>query len=55
LEIGFLDGVQQPQIFLANLPTQGTQFTNDQLQYKVKFVFGGAIVDFRPVAKNVVP
>ena len=55
LEIGFLDGVQTPQIFLANLATQGTQFTNDQLQYKVKFVFGGKPIDFRPVFKNVVP
>jgi hypothetical protein len=54
LEIGFLDGIQQPQIFLANQPTIGTQFTNDELQYKVKFVFGGAIIDYRGVGKNVV-
>jgi hypothetical protein len=55
LEIGFLDGYETPQIFLANLPTQGTQFTNDQLQYKVKFVFGGKPIDFRSVFKEVVP
>jgi hypothetical protein len=54
LEIGFLDGYDTPQIFLANLPTQGTQFTNDQLQYKVKFVFGGKPIDFRGVGKEVV-
>lgn len=54
LEIGFLDGYQTPQIFIANLPTQGTQFTNDQLQYKVKFVFGGKPIDFRGVFKEVV-
>jgi hypothetical protein len=54
LEIGFLDGIEQPQIFLANNPTIGTQFTNDQLQYKVKHVFGGAIIDFRGVGKAVV-
>jgi hypothetical protein len=54
LEIGFLDGYQTPQIFIANLPTQGTQFTNDQLQYKVKFVFGGDIIDFRGAFKEVV-
>lgn len=54
LEIGFLDGVETPQIFLANQPQQGTQFTNDQLQYKAKFVFGGDILDYRPVGKNVV-
>ncbi len=52
LEIGFLDGYETPQIFLANLPTQGTQFTNDQLQYKVKWVFGGKPIDFRGVFKD---
>jgi hypothetical protein len=54
LEIGFLDGYQTPQIMIANLPTQGTSFTNDQLQYKVKFVFGGKPIDFRGVFKEVV-
>lgn len=54
LEIGFLDGIEQPQIFLANQPTIGTQFTADELQYKVKMVFNGAIIDFRGVGKNVV-
>jgi hypothetical protein len=53
LEIGFLDGIEQPQIFLANQPTIGTQFTADELQYKVKFVFGGAIIDYRGIGKNV--
>jgi hypothetical protein len=54
LEIGFLDGIEEPQIFLANQPTVGTQFTADQLQYKVKMVFNGAIVDFRGAGKHVV-
>jgi hypothetical protein len=54
LEIGFLDGIEEPQIFLANQPTVGTQFTADQLQYKVKFPFGGVVTDFRGVGKNVV-
>jgi hypothetical protein len=54
LEIGFLDGYQTPQLFIANLPTQGTQFTNDQLQYKAKFVFGGKPIDYRGVFKEVV-
>lgn len=53
LEIGFLDGIENPQIFLANQPTIGTQFTMDELQYKVKMVFAGAIIDFRGVGANV--
>ena len=54
LELGFLDGIENPQIFLANQPTIGTQFTMDELQYKVKMVFAGAIIDYRGVGKNVV-
>lgn len=55
LEIAYLDGIANPQILLANMATQGTQFTNDQVQYKVKFAFGGAILDFRGAGKAVVP
>lgn len=54
LEMGFLDGIENPQIFLANQPTVGTQFTADELQYKVKMVFAGAIIDWRGVGKHVV-
>jgi len=53
LEIAYIDGISTPQIFIADLSTQGTQFTNDQIQYKAKFSFGGAILDFRGVGKNV--
>jgi hypothetical protein len=55
LEVAYIDGVSTPQIFLADLATQGTQFTNDQIQYKAKFPFGGAILDFRGAGKSVVP
>jgi hypothetical protein len=54
LEVGFLDGYDTPQLYLANLPTQGTSFTNDELQYKVKYVFGIKPIDFRGVGKEVV-
>lgn len=55
LEIGFLDGYQTPQLFIANDPRFGTQFSNDQLQIKAKFVFGGKPIDYRGVFKEVVP
>jgi hypothetical protein len=54
LEIGFLDGYQTPQFFIASSQTYGAQFTNDQLQYKVKWPFGGKPIDFRGVFKEVV-
>jgi hypothetical protein len=53
LEVAYIDGISTPQIFMADLQTQGTQFTNDQIQYKAKFPFGGGILDFRGVGKSV--
>jgi len=54
LEIGFLDGYQTPQLLIAKDPRFGAQFTNDQLQIKAKYVFGGKPIDFRGVFKEVV-
>lgn len=55
LEIAYLDGISTPQIFLADLQNVGTMFTNDQIQYKAKFAFGGTILDFRGAGKSAVP
>lgn len=54
VEIGFLDNVQTPQIYLANQPTVGLMLSNDQIVYKVKMVFGGDIIDYRGAYKAVV-
>jgi hypothetical protein len=53
--VGFVQGQREPQIFIQNDPTQGAVFTNDRITYKVRHEYGGDIVDFRPVGKNVVP
>lgn len=52
IEIGYLDGIQEPQLIIANDPTVGLRLTNDQIVYKSKFVFGGKPVDFRPYVQN---
>jgi hypothetical protein len=54
LEVGFLDGSPEPQIVVANDPRIGKMFSTDQIQFKVKWAFGGVITDFRGVGKNVV-
>jgi hypothetical protein len=54
IEIGFLDGIDTPRMTFADQQQSATEWSNDQIQYKVAFVFGGDIVDFRPVGKNVV-
>jgi hypothetical protein len=47
LNIGFLDGKQNPEIFLQDQPTVATVFTNDQIKYKVRHVYSGVQTDFR--------
>lgn len=54
LEIGFLDGKETPEIFVSDLPNTGSWFTNDVLTYKLRFVFGGGLLDFRAYDGSIV-
>jgi len=54
IEIGFLDGKQDPEI-LQEVANSGSDFTNDQIRYKVRHIYGGAVTDFRPFTGAVVP
>jgi len=47
LNIGFLDGKQEPELFLQDQPTVATVFTNDQIKYKVRHVYSGVQTDYR--------
>lgn len=55
IEIGFLDGKQEPELFVQDMPNVGSMFSNDQLTYKIRHIYGGAVVDFRGSQGNVVP
>ncbi len=48
LEIGFVQGVDSPQLFVQDDPRAGSVFTHDQISYKVRFEFGAGIVNWRP-------
>ena len=47
IEIGFLDGQQEPEIFLQDQPTVGEVFTNDKITFKVRHEYNGAIENHR--------
>lgn len=47
IEVGFLDGREEPELFVADIPTGGSLFTADKIDYKLRHVYGGAVVDFR--------
>lgn len=41
IEIGFLDGQQEPTLLVQDAPTQGQVFTNDLISYKLRHTYGG--------------
>jgi hypothetical protein len=50
IEVGFLGGFETPQMYINNNPSNGSvPFSKDEIQYKVKHVYGYANIDFRGV------
>lgn len=47
IEIGFVEGQEEPAIFLQDGPTLGNVFTADRITFKARHEYGGAVVDFR--------
>jgi hypothetical protein len=54
LEVGFLDGKEDPELFVQDNPTVGSLFTNDKVTYKIRHIYGGNVTDFRGATKAVV-
>lgn len=54
VEVGFLDGREEPELFVQDNPTVGSLFTNDTITYKIRHVYGGAVTDYRGAYKAVV-
>ena len=44
LEIGFLDGREEPELFVQDMPNVGSMFSNDKLTYKIRHIYGGAVL-----------
>jgi hypothetical protein len=54
IEIGFLGGREEPELYVQDTPNQGSLFSNDQITYKIKHTYGGAVLDFRGFAGGIV-
>ncbi len=54
IELGFMDGQDEPEIFVQDSPSVGSMFTNDETTYKIRHIYGGAATDYRGVYKAVV-
>lgn len=54
VEVGFMDGNEEPELFVQDNPSVGSLFANDTITYKIRHVYGGAVMDFRGLYKAVV-
>ncbi|ATE60162.1 phage major capsid protein [Thauera sinica] len=54
IEVGFLDGREEPEIFVQDIPNVGSLFSNDKVTYKIRHIYSGAVMDYRGLYKAVV-
>lgn len=47
IEIGFFRGQEEPELFVQDMGDVGSMFTADKLTYKIRHVYGGAVLDYR--------
>jgi hypothetical protein len=47
IEIGFLNGREEPELLVQDNPTVGNVFTNDAISYKVRHIYGLGWLDYR--------
>jgi hypothetical protein len=57
LEVGFLDGREDPEVFVQDMPNVGSLFSNDMLTYKIRHIYSGAVLPEgeKATTKAVVP
>jgi hypothetical protein len=51
----FLNGREEPEIFLADTPGAGQMLLADKLQYKIRHEYGVGVAEYRGAVKAVVP
>lgn len=44
LEVGFINGQEEPELFIQDMPNVGSMFSHDKLTYKIRHEYGGAIL-----------
>lgn len=44
LEISFLNGQEEPELFVQDMPNVGSLFSNDKVTYKIRHEYGGAVL-----------
>ncbi len=53
IEVAYLNGQKEPQLFVADNPLVGQMFSGDKLQYKERHEYEAAVMDYRGFDKSV--
>jgi hypothetical protein len=43
VEVGFLGGKEEPELFVQDMPNSGSLFSNDKVTYKIRHIYGGTV------------
>jgi hypothetical protein len=54
IELGFVGGQEEPALFVQDVPTVGSMFSNDAMTWKIRHEYGGNVLDYRGLYKAVV-
>jgi len=54
VEMGYLNGREEPELFVADSPQGEQVFVADQIRYKIRHRYAGAVIDYRSGYKAVV-
>ena len=54
IEIGFLDGNREPELFVQSNESVGSLFDADKWMYKIRHIYGGTPLDWRGLYKSLV-
>ena len=53
MEVGFLDGREEPEIFVQDAPAVGSTFSADKITYKVRIIAEALLLDYRGFAGEI--
>jgi hypothetical protein len=54
VEMGYLNGREDPEMFVADMPQSEQVFVADKIRHKIRHEYAGAVIDFRSGYKAVV-
>lgn len=54
IEVGFLNGNEEPELFVQDSPVVGSMFSADKLTYKIRHIYGACVLDYRGFFLSVV-